>query len=79
MSDTPRVDAEMGYYFKGHVCEPNDVNKAIVFARQLERELAIMTAAKNKALKALKSAHRTLMYDSDDSLQDIIAELEKIR
>ncbi len=52
MSDTPRVDA---YAVTAPGIWPDSELRWAAFARELERELAVMTAAKNKALDLAKA------------------------
>lgn len=57
MSDTPRTDALLSLIRQGKAsagCMPK------VHGQQLERELVAMTAAKNRALGALKRARRSM-------------------
>ena len=86
MSDTPRTDAECRVGLDG--CT-NITKVDAAFAQTLERELTAMTAARDKALEALKGQHEyciELLNDTwrgDHSEQlcsvcDLIKELETI-
>ena len=73
MSDTPRTDAaeHEDSQWCAHLAD---------FARSLERELAAMTAAKDKAVEALKDALSEIDRGRDwpHPLDKVIAELEAV-
>jgi hypothetical protein len=58
MSDTPRTDAVTEHYFTGGLRSASVVRQN--FARELERELARVTAERDEAVDALK---RIATYD----------------
>lgn len=91
MSDTPMTDAEWVAHGFANMQEGELINYVQMdFACELERKLAAMTAAKNKALEALKE-DRTLLDAMGDCLNSsmadsrieklnaLIAELEEVR
>ena len=80
VSDTPRT--EQAAFFG----ESSDVINvvAIDFVRQLERELVAMTAARDKAVGALKQCRNHLSGDPTFGacplgLDELIAELEEVK
>lgn len=75
MSDTPRTDECLDGNGHGNAIEG--------LARQLERELAAMTAAKDRAVEGLKSAERSARSrgypKTADAYAKLIAELEEVK
>lgn len=78
MSNNKQAELIETLFHKGFLAEPNDVNMVVEIARNLQRELAAMTAQRDELVRHIEESNANAPNALTNALQDLANTVNKL-